>query len=133
MRVIYSHAVTHTHHSHIDTGALQPVSTFLIKPDLQVALASYFSEPYRNHDLLVVMTFVMKPAPRRELLFFAQTQERMDALVAFLEGKKDLLQLAAIDVDAVEIGGLRVRAYAQGNVGMSRKQVAPLLTELYSP
>jgi len=75
----------------------------------------------------------MKPAPRRELLFFAQTQERMDALVAFLEGKKDLLQLAAIDVDAVEIGGLRVRAYAQGNVGMSRKQVAPLLTELYSP
>ena len=117
-----------THHH---TAATQPAAAFLTKPDLPEALSAYFSEPYRNHDLLAVMTFVVKPTPRRELLFFAQTQARMDALTAFL-GKQDQLQLTAIDLDAAEIGGLRVSAYAQGNVGMSRKQVAPLLTELYS-
>ena len=42
------------------------------------------------YDMLVVMTFVVEPVPRRELLCICRTKEQMSTLSKYLEQNKSL-------------------------------------------
>ena len=111
-------------------AVLQPLTSFLTKSDLNDEMTEFFS---KNNDLLVIMTFVLKPSPRREILCISRSAERMKSLTAYLTSI-DALKLSPIELIPTQcsLDGVVLCAYEQGNLAMSRKQIAPLLVEYYA-
>lgn len=112
-------------------AVLQPVTRFLTKPDLVEQLEDFFRNS--NNDVLVVMTFLLQPVSRRELLFVTRTSERLQSMTDFFTSNA-ALSLSSIGLTPTQanLGGFKLAAYHQQNLSMSRKQVAPLLVEYYS-
>ncbi|CAM9723317.1 unnamed protein product [Discosporangium mesarthrocarpum] len=125
---------------------------FARKPGVLEAMKAFT----RAHglDALVVMSLVVDPGPQRELLVFSEDQRRLRGIVEFLEGpdgealgleKGGLLPaeegVAERGAEARKAGlgkGLQggreaghVVYWVQSNPSLSRKQVAPLMTEFY--
>ena len=111
-------------------AVLQPLTSFLSKKDLNEEVTEFFS---KDNDLLVIMTFVLKPSPRREILCISRSAERMKSLTAYLTSN-DALKLSPIELTSTQcsIDGVVLCAYEQGNLAMSRKQIAPLLVDYYT-
>lgn len=96
--------------------------------DLRGPLTAYQGE--RSLDLLLVMSLSQKPALRRELLICWQTEEGVSRLVVFLQ--KSGLELSPLEGlgggDAPKDG---LWSYGQGNLGVSRKKLQPLLASFF--
>lgn len=139
-------------------SVLQSAESFLLKEDLDTELDSYFySSPVTGDcnsvpslsspaglkvpvpDMLVIMNLEFTPQLSRSLLFFSSSEDRIRSLYAYLCAEGDALQLKAIDsykgnpsMRACSGGNVYVLAYQQGNTDMSRKQIAPFLSNYYS-
>jgi exopolyphosphatase len=124
------------------SAVLQPLESFLQKPDLAVELSNYLtssdSSGTRLKDVLVVMGFLIKPHPQRELLVFSTDKSRITALSQYLASEKcrgadfHAMKNAPKTITASSGETVHVLAYHQGNVALSRKQIAPMLSEFYS-
>ena len=114
-------------------SVLLPVMEMLGKPDFASGFSRYMVQC--DLDMLGVMSFVMEPVPQRELLLVTRSAPRLEQVSAFFLNDATLaLSELAVDSRAAEamLGlGLHVRAFAQGNVKASRKQVLPLVSGFY--
>lgn len=139
-------------------SVLQSAESFLLKSDLDSELDSlFFSSPENEDcssvpslsppagskvpvpDMLVIMNLEFTPKLSRSLLFFSSSKDRIRSLSAHLHAEGKILQLTATDsltgnpsVRVCNRGNIYVLAYEQGNTDMSRKQVAPFLSNYYS-
>ena len=83
-------------------------------------------------DILAVMASFIdeEKGYTRELLVASLDEGRLDSVTAYLTDTEPTMELASLTgIEAPP--GLHVRAYSQGNVKASRKQLAPLLTRYY--
>ena len=89
-------------------------------------------------DLLVVMASFVdgENCYKRELLVASLHEERLTSVHAYLTTAEPQLDLVPLLLQGQRPAGLpaglHVKAYSQGNVRASRKQVAPLLSAYYS-
>jgi exopolyphosphatase len=120
------------------SAVLQPVHTFMTKPDLVPTIQSYFAENPRD-DMLVVMTFLSEPELMREIVLFFKDDALAESVADFLATKGSHMKLELYtdlanvqELSTSPPSSIRTLGYRQGNLSMSRKQVAPLLLEYYS-
>jgi exopolyphosphatase len=130
-------------------SVLQPLDLFVVKNDLNDELDGYFNSDksstipddsldfdLRCKDMLVIMGLTVEPKLNRELIFYSHSKNRIQQLNLYVEttgGHIKLSILTAIpSVIHLEGGDVYVLAYNQGNIEMSRKQIAPLLSDFYS-
>ena len=142
------------HSSFSVPSVLQSAESFLNKPDLDNELVSYF---YPNNDsssilstsssvdigkqvkidaIMVVMALTFQPEIKRSLLFFSNSKERIKSISSYLSDEKFNVQLSAFDsLDNIcvrvpdERGDIYMSCFHQENIEMSRKQIAPLISD----
>lgn len=117
------------------SSVLQPLADFCARSDFAPACQRYMDAC--RLDMLVVMTFILLPdaSPQRQLLVLARRPERLAQVHAFFF-LDPLLNLSDVDFPpavaaAAQEAGFCLRGYKQGNVKASRKQVLPLIVQLY--
>lgn len=88
---------------------------------LSQSLAVYAES--RNLDVLLAMNAYTNPAFTRELVVYCPAEPVRNRVVPFLEGGD--LALTAISASRVDEA---TRLYAQGNAGISRKKLQPILS-----
>ena len=83
-------------------------------------------------DLLAVMSSFVdeKGSYTRELLIASMDERRLDSVNEYLVATEPVMELEVLALSPPP-SGLHVRAYTQGNIKASRKQVAPLLKKYY--
>ena len=127
-------------------SVLQSVDSFLMKMDLSEELNSYLipkstSEfPFvASADMIVIMSLELLPEVRRSLLFFCISESRIKSLASYLaiDGTEILLEdkssaFGESSIRTVNGHNVHMLAYNQGNTGMSRKQIAPILLDFFS-
>ena len=127
-------------------SVLQSVDSFLMKEDLSEELNSYLIPKSTRElssvvsaDMIVIMSLELLPEVRRSLLFFCISESRIKSLASYLaiNGSEILLEdrsSARGESSILTVNGHNVHmlAYNQGNTGMSRKQIAPILLDFFS-
>ncbi len=99
-----------------------------IDPDLFSGVAGFAAD--RRLDLFLSMNTFADPGFKRDLLVYCTTKEMHDALVVYLQ--KNLLDLVLYGCAGNRGKGEGyIGCYRQGNLGISRKKLQPLLVELY--
>ena len=132
---------------------LQSAESFLSKSDLDKELLSYFypskesdsksltddfnndEKPEKINAIMIVMALTFQPEVQRSLLLFSNSEERIKSLCAYLSLEENNIQLSRLEsVDDVCVrvkdgrGDIYLAGYRQGNIEMSRKQIAPLIS-----
>jgi len=95
-------------------------------------LASGFAEftANRNLDLLLSMNAYTNPDFNRDLVVFCKSKDAHDKLVNYLQ--ENALALTPLDCsEQKQTESGFIGFYKQGNIGISRKKLQPLLVELY--
>jgi inorganic pyrophosphatase/exopolyphosphatase len=87
-------------------------------------------------DILAIMSFVTKPIPTRELLLLSYSEYRLNDIVKYINSNHNTIELSSIDIDNNIIHNMKQKkvyglAFKQGNLKMSRKQLAPILQQYY--
>lgn len=119
------------------SSALLPLHDLVEKSSFAQQAWQYMED--QNLDMLGIMTFVLDPAPARQIAFLTRTAERSEQLNAYLttgDTAASSLQLRSLELPAMSLEnvrntGLHLSAYRQENIKASRKQVLPLLTDFY--
>lgn len=111
-----------------------------LKTDLATSVLGYLRGGETVHDglsqglgALVVMGFVLQPAPHRELIIFAPSRERLEIIDTLLTAEEAVGLQPQVLGGALEplLGlGIHVQAYSQANIKLSRKQLAPLFQKI---
>mmetsp|Transcript_31137 Transcript_31137/g.29697 ORF Transcript_31137/g.29697 Transcript_31137/m.29697 type:complete len:449 (-) Transcript_31137:68-1414(-) len=131
------------------SSVLQPLNLFIVKNDLNDELNAYFNSnkistapssssdktDLRSKDMFVIMGLTVEPKLNRELMFYSHSKNRIHQLESYLEVKGGHVNLSILTIPSIihlEGGDVYVLAYNQGNIEMSRKQIAPLLSDFYS-
>jgi len=108
-------------------SALLPVSEW---SDMDDNLAAGFEKfcAERNLDLLLSMNAYANPGFQRDLLIYSASQEVHDRLHGYLQ--ENGLDLSTIDCpDQKQAATGYLAYYSQGNLGISRKKLQPLLAD----
>ena len=143
-------------------SVLQSAESFLKKKDLDDELQSYFStltdlstsaadssddpKVLEVNTLMAIMFLTFHPQLRRSLLFFSDNEDTITALTAYLSTNSLDLNLSELEVDfdlfvhrdqgtPHRLGGRKnifMTGYHQENLEMSRKQVAPIISNFCS-
>jgi len=127
------------------SSILQSITDFTSKSDLGLDIKQFMKQ--QALSMLVVMSFVQNPAPRRELLVITENDQLLKALDKFLMDKimhnldcvlqesltKRMLQVLnpTSQTEGAIIEPLCCSIYTQGNSKASRKQIAPLMLAFY--
>ena len=87
-------------------------------------------------DILAIMSFVTNPIPTRELLLLSYSEYRLNDIVKYINSNHNTIELSSIDIDNNIIHNMKQKkvyglAFKQGNLKMSRKQLAPILQQYY--
>ncbi len=111
-------------------SALLPVTQWLeMDSNLLFSFAGYANK--KQLDILLSMNAYTTPDFNRDLIIYCTTKKKHDALVDFLQ-KKDL-ELTTIDFSGKhQEGDAVISFYRQGNLGISRKKLQPLLADFYT-
>lgn len=118
------------------SSLLLPIERYFDKENSIDAIESMLTD----RDILVLMTLVVNSSTQtsREIAFFSKSQPRILSLIEFLASHDqsrllDISPLKLPPVIAKEIDdrGISVAAFHQGNIKMSRKQVAPILSSYF--
>ncbi len=110
-------------------SALLPVADWsALDSDLFAGFAQYTEA--RGLDVLFSMNAFANPDFSRDLVVFCKTAEEHDSLIDYLQ--KNGLSLTSLDFPEQTQGenGF-IRFYNQGNLGISRKKLQPLLADFY--
>jgi len=110
-------------------SALLPISQWQeMDNDLLAGFADYAKKC--KLDVLLSMNAYTNPEFNRDLVIYCRTRESHDALFDFLQDNG--LDLAPIDSPGCrEQGGAFISFHRQGNLGISRKKIQPLLADFY--
>jgi exopolyphosphatase len=110
-------------------SALLPLEQWAeIDNDLATGFAKFAAG--RNLDLLLSMNAYTNPEFNRDLVIFCKSKDAHDQLLAYLQENK--LDLTPIDCPGQKQGdNWFITFYKQGNLGMARKKLQPLLTDFY--
>jgi exopolyphosphatase len=110
---------------------LQPLQDFLSKEDVVSTMERTLHE--QELGVLVVMSFVHHPAPKRELLFLTRDKDFHDALAAYLhDSTRHDLNCEPLSLDhAAPPSETYLSVFTQKNTKASRKQVAPTLLSFF--
>lgn len=128
------------------SSILQTITDFTTKSDLRLGITQFMKE--QSLSMLVVMSCIQTPAPRRELLVITENGQLLEALDRFLmnttthnldcvlqEPLTSRMQQVLNETNQVAgesvIAPLLCSVYTQGNSKASRKQVAPLMVTFY--
>ncbi len=108
-------------------SALLPVADWCaMDNDLAAGFAAYADT--RQLDLLLSMNAYTNPGFQRDLVIFSPDKKRHDALLAFLnDNGLALTPLSCPDQQPAATGVISF--YSQGNLGISRKKLQPLLSD----
>ena len=134
-------------------SVLQSAKSFLNKSDLDDELVSYFypnsdcsslqspdsflynGKPEKINAIMVVMTLTFQPEIKRSLIFFSNNKERIKSISSYLSDEKLNVQLSPFDpMENICVrvpddrGDIYMACCYQGNIEMSRKQIAPLIS-----
>jgi inorganic pyrophosphatase/exopolyphosphatase len=119
------------------SSILLPVTEFLNHNDVISVIDKYLEKnDDQVLDILAVMSFVTNPEPTRELLLLSYSESRLNDILTYIETKHSTIELSPIDIDSSIIDKMKQKkvyglAFKQGNLKMSRKQVAPILQQYY--
>ena len=115
------------------SSVLLPVTEFINHIDVLTVIEDYLTENKENKlDILVIMSFVTNPTPTRELLLLSHSEERLQEIYKFIDTNHKSLDLSSIDINInMKEKNLCGLAFKQGNLKMTRKQVAPILQQFY--
>ena len=128
------------------SSILQTINDFTTKSDVRLDITQFMKE--QSLSMLVVMSFVQTPVPRRELLVITENSQLLEALDRFLMNttthnldcilEESLTSRMQQVLNATnQVAGMAVvepllcSIYTQGNSKASRKQVAPLMLAFY--
>ncbi len=110
-------------------SALLPVADWAeLDSDLFAGFAKYTAD--LNLDVLFSMNAFTNPDFSRDLVVFCKTPNEHDTLIEYLQ--ENGLELSPIElVDQPQGENGYIRFYKQGNLGISRKKLQPLLAGFY--
>ena len=110
-------------------SALLPLEQWAeIDNDLAAGFAKFAAD--RNLDLLLSMNAYTNPEFNRDLVIFCKSKDAHDQLLAYLQENK--LDLTPIDCPGQKQSDSGfITFHKQGNLGVSRKKLQPLLTGVY--
>lgn len=128
------------------SSILQTITDFTTKSDLRLGIAHFMKE--QSLSMLVVMSCIQTPAPRRELLVITDNGQLLGAVDKFLMNTsshnldcilqepltsrmQQVLKATNQVPGGTVIEPLLCSIYTQGNSKASRKQVAPLMLAFY--
>ena len=122
------------------SSVLLPIVELLEKPDIESVLDKYLRQ--EQHDCLLAMAFIDPSDPHRQLLVCTLDRDRAEKLDRYLLSLTEepnplnlipceLIAEQASICDTMREKGYYINIYDQGNVRVSRKQMAPIILSFY--
>lgn len=115
------------------SSVLLSVNEILDKADVISSVQRYLDEPM---DMLIALSFVDKPEPRRDMVVFTKSSKLLKDLEEFLEGMDDSpfkVMESNKEVEEHALGvGIEILSLIVTDVKLSRKQLAPYLSKFFT-